>query len=95
MMIYIFTHTGDRVEPILYIKSGSTLISPDRQMFRGEKKAFFPFILLGLFDPEGLGAGAGLIKSGSTLISPDRHKTSRREGGSFTFLTDWLMTPRG
>ncbi|TYR73872.1 hypothetical protein FZC79_16940 [Rossellomorea vietnamensis] len=41
------------------IKSGSALISPDRQMFRREKKAVFPFILFGLFDPEGLGAGAG------------------------------------
>ncbi|MGD6966234.1 hypothetical protein ACQCVP_07395 [Rossellomorea vietnamensis] len=26
-------------------------------MFSREEKAFFPFILLGLFDPEGLGAG--------------------------------------
>ncbi|MGD6965813.1 hypothetical protein ACQCVP_05245 [Rossellomorea vietnamensis] len=29
-------------------------------MFQREKKAVFPFILFGLFDPEGLGAGAGL-----------------------------------
>ncbi|MGD6967580.1 hypothetical protein ACQCVP_14220 [Rossellomorea vietnamensis] len=27
-------------------------------MFQREKKAVFPFILFGLFDPEGLGAGA-------------------------------------
>ncbi|MGD6965897.1 hypothetical protein ACQCVP_05675 [Rossellomorea vietnamensis] len=26
-------------------------------MFRREKKTVFPFILSGLFDPEGLGAG--------------------------------------
>ncbi|WP_426901974.1 hypothetical protein [Rossellomorea vietnamensis] len=39
------------------IKSGSALLSPDRQMFRREKKAVFPFILLRLFDPEGPGAG--------------------------------------
>ncbi|MGD6965991.1 hypothetical protein ACQCVP_06150 [Rossellomorea vietnamensis] len=26
-------------------------------MFSREKKALFPFIFLGLFDPEGLGAG--------------------------------------
>ncbi|WP_426897007.1 hypothetical protein [Rossellomorea vietnamensis] len=39
------------------IKSGSALLSPDRQMFRREKKTVFPFILSGLFDPEGLGAG--------------------------------------
>ncbi|MGD6969427.1 hypothetical protein ACQCVP_23895 [Rossellomorea vietnamensis] len=30
-------------------------------MFQREKKVVFPFILFGLFDPEGLGAGAGLI----------------------------------
>ncbi|RIW38829.1 hypothetical protein D3H55_00275 [Bacillus salacetis] len=53
------------------IKSASALFSPDRQMFRREKKASFPFILFGLFDPEGLGAGAGLIKSASASISPD------------------------
>ncbi|MGD6965259.1 hypothetical protein ACQCVP_02375 [Rossellomorea vietnamensis] len=39
------------------IKSGSVLLSPDRQIFRREKKAVFPFILLRLFDPEGLSAG--------------------------------------
>ncbi|MGD6966527.1 hypothetical protein ACQCVP_08870 [Rossellomorea vietnamensis] len=31
-------------------------------MFQREKKAGFPFILFGLFDPEGLGLGAGLTK---------------------------------
>ncbi|MGD6801350.1 hypothetical protein [Rossellomorea aquimaris] len=36
-------------------KNRSTLLSPDRQMFQREKKASFPFILFGLFDPEGLG----------------------------------------
>ncbi|MGD6802133.1 hypothetical protein [Rossellomorea aquimaris] len=41
------------------LKSASALVSPDRQMFQREKKATFPFILFGLFDPEGLGAGAG------------------------------------
>ncbi|WP_426898300.1 hypothetical protein [Rossellomorea vietnamensis] len=41
------------------LKSGSGPFSPDRQMFPGEKKAVFPFILQGLFDPEGLAAGAG------------------------------------
>ncbi|MGD6802562.1 hypothetical protein [Rossellomorea aquimaris] len=29
-------------------------------MFRIEKKAVFPFIRCGLFDPEGLGAATGL-----------------------------------
>ncbi|WP_426902527.1 hypothetical protein [Rossellomorea vietnamensis] len=33
------------------IKSGSALVSPDRQMFRIEKKVVFPFIRWGLFDP--------------------------------------------
>ncbi|RIW26732.1 DNA helicase, partial [Bacillus salacetis] len=33
--------------------------SPDRQMFRREKRGSFPFIHFGLFDPEGLGGGAG------------------------------------
>ncbi|TYS15040.1 hypothetical protein FZC78_16935 [Rossellomorea vietnamensis] len=44
-------------------KSGSALVSPDRQMFSREKKAGFPFILLRLFDPEGLGAAAGGTKA--------------------------------
>ncbi|EDL63361.1 Holliday junction DNA helicase motor protein [Bacillus sp. SG-1] len=42
------------VSPV--IKSGSALVRPDRQMFLREKKAIFPFILSGLFDPEGMGA---------------------------------------
>ncbi|EDL63793.1 hypothetical protein BSG1_10703 [Bacillus sp. SG-1] len=41
------------VSPV--IKSGSTPVSPDRQMFRREKKVVFLFILFGLFDPEGPG----------------------------------------
>ncbi|MGD6966862.1 hypothetical protein ACQCVP_10555 [Rossellomorea vietnamensis] len=39
-------------------------------MFSREKKAVFPFILLRLFDPEGLGAAAGRNKSGSALSAP-------------------------
>ncbi|MGD6801299.1 DNA helicase [Rossellomorea aquimaris] len=42
------------------IKSGCALVRPDRQMFQSEKKAIFPFIRFGLFDPEGLGAATGL-----------------------------------
>ncbi|TYS00996.1 DNA helicase [Rossellomorea vietnamensis] len=42
------------------IKSGSALVSPDRQMSSREKKAVYPVILLRLFDPEGLGAATGL-----------------------------------
>jgi hypothetical protein len=41
-------------------------------MFQREKKALFPFILFGLFDPEGLAAEAGRIKSVSGPFSPDR-----------------------
>ncbi|WP_426897047.1 hypothetical protein [Rossellomorea vietnamensis] len=44
------------------IKSGSDAFCPDRQMFPGEKKGFFPFIRQGLFDPEGQVAEAGLDK---------------------------------
>ncbi|TYS13454.1 hypothetical protein FZC78_21725 [Rossellomorea vietnamensis] len=56
------THACSRFTVHLYsinFKSGSALISPGRQMFQREKKAVFPCILQGLFDPEGLGAGAG------------------------------------
>ncbi|MGD7023791.1 hypothetical protein ACQCVK_14415 [Rossellomorea vietnamensis] len=44
------------------------MISPDRQMFSREKKVIFPFILLRLFDPEGLGAGTGLGVSPVPLV---------------------------
>ncbi|MGD6966688.1 hypothetical protein ACQCVP_09675 [Rossellomorea vietnamensis] len=37
-------------------------------MFSREKKAVFPFILLRLFDPEGLGAGTGLGVSPVPLV---------------------------
>ncbi|MGD6805333.1 hypothetical protein ACQCUR_22705, partial [Rossellomorea vietnamensis] len=68
------------------IKSGSALISSDRQMFHREEKALFPFILCGLFDPEGLGAAAGRIKSGSALISSDRQMFHREEKALFPFI---------
>ncbi|TYR74585.1 hypothetical protein FZC79_14005 [Rossellomorea vietnamensis] len=45
-------------------KNRSTLLSPDRQMFQREKKASFPFILFGLFDPEGLDVD-NIVKSSS------------------------------
>ncbi|TYS17997.1 hypothetical protein FZC78_09195 [Rossellomorea vietnamensis] len=60
--------------------------SPDRQMFSREKKAVFPFILLRLFDPEGLGAEAGRLKSVSALISPDRQMFSREKKAVFPFI---------
>ncbi|WP_187445118.1 hypothetical protein [Rossellomorea aquimaris] len=37
-------------------------------MFRIEKKAVFPFIRCGLFDPEGLGAATGLGVSPVPLV---------------------------
>ncbi|WP_252183709.1 hypothetical protein [Rossellomorea vietnamensis] len=61
------------------------MISPDRQMFQREKKAGFPFILFGLFNPEGLGAGAGRNKSGSALISPDRQMFQREKRRAFLY----------
>ncbi|MGD6802900.1 hypothetical protein [Rossellomorea aquimaris] len=68
---------------------------PDRQMFSREKKALFPFILLGLFDPEELGAAAGWIKSGSTLYRPDRHMFSREKKADFPFILLGLFDPEG
>ncbi|MGD6802348.1 hypothetical protein [Rossellomorea aquimaris] len=60
----------------------------------------FPFILLRLFDPEGLGAGTGLgvspvIKSGSALVSPDRQMFSREEKAVFPFILLGLFDPEG
>ncbi|WP_252183518.1 hypothetical protein [Rossellomorea vietnamensis] len=55
-------------------------------MFLLEKKALFPFILGGLFDPEGLGAAAGRIKSESASLSPDRQMSLREKKTGFPFL---------
>ncbi|MGD6968106.1 hypothetical protein ACQCVP_16890 [Rossellomorea vietnamensis] len=48
-------------------------------MFQREKKAGYPFILFGLFDPEELAAEAGRIKSESASISPDRQMFQREK----------------
>ncbi|MGD6967776.1 hypothetical protein ACQCVP_15215 [Rossellomorea vietnamensis] len=69
-------------------------------MFSREKKAFFPFILLRLFDPEGMGAATGLgvspaIKSGSALASPDRQMFSREKKAFFPFILLRLFDPDG
>ncbi|MGD6966973.1 hypothetical protein ACQCVP_11125 [Rossellomorea vietnamensis] len=56
-------------------KSGSALISPDRQMFQSEKKAVFPFIRFGLFDPEGLGAGTGRPLAPQEIASLQRRSS--------------------
>ncbi|MGD6967293.1 hypothetical protein ACQCVP_12750 [Rossellomorea vietnamensis] len=41
---------------------------------------------MGLFDPEGLGAGTRRIKSGSALVSPDR-KCSQEKKRRFAFYS--------
>jgi hypothetical protein len=64
-------------------------------MFQREKKAGFPFILFGLFDPEGLGAVAGRIKSGSASISPDRQMFQREKKAGFPFILFGLFDPEG
>ncbi|MGD6804461.1 hypothetical protein [Rossellomorea aquimaris] len=62
-------------------------------MFQREKKAVFPFILFGLFDPEGLGAEAGLNKSASALVSPDRQMFQREKKAVFPFILFGLFDP--
>ncbi|WP_426898091.1 hypothetical protein [Rossellomorea vietnamensis] len=64
------------------------------------KKGELPFILFGLFDPEGLGAATRLgvspvFKSGSTLVSPDRQMFSREKKVVFLFISWGYLTPRG
>jgi hypothetical protein len=56
-------------------------------MFPGEKKAVFPFILQGLFDPEGLGAGAGLHKKRKRLDQPRQANVLRRKKGALSFYS--------
>jgi hypothetical protein len=53
-------------------------------MFQREKKALFPFILFGLFDPEGLGAEAGLgifqyLKCPFFIKKPIKKLSARRQ----------------
>ncbi|MGD6968443.1 hypothetical protein ACQCVP_18595 [Rossellomorea vietnamensis] len=69
-------------------------------MFRREKKVVFPFILSGLFDPEGLGAATRLgvspvFKSGSALLRPDRQMFSREKKAVFPFILLRLFDPEG
>ncbi|MGD6965507.1 hypothetical protein ACQCVP_03620 [Rossellomorea vietnamensis] len=47
-------------------------------MFSREKKALFPFILLRLFDPEGLGAGTRLGVSPVPLVPQEIVRLQRR-----------------
>ncbi|MGD6801638.1 DNA helicase [Rossellomorea aquimaris] len=64
-------------------------------MFQREKKALFPFILFGLFDPEGLAAEAGRIKSVSGPFSPDRQITQREKRRTFLLFSLGYLTPKG
>ncbi|MGD6967292.1 hypothetical protein ACQCVP_12745 [Rossellomorea vietnamensis] len=50
---------------------------------------------MGLFDPEGLGAGTRRIKSGSALVSPDRQMFSREKKAVFLLFSWGYLTPRG
>ncbi|MGD6969101.1 DNA helicase [Rossellomorea vietnamensis] len=64
-------------------------------MFSREKKAVFPFILFGLFDPEGLGAGAGLPKKRKRLEQPRQANVPKRKKAVFPFILFGLFDPEG
>ncbi|MGM0846299.1 MAG: hypothetical protein ACQEUT_15085 [Bacillota bacterium] len=76
-------------------KSVSALISPDRQMLPREKKAVFPFILLGHLTPRGWALKLDENKSVSALISPDRQMLPREKKAVFPFILLGHLTPRG
>jgi hypothetical protein len=50
-------------------KSASALLSPDGQMFFGKQSPPFDFFCRRLFDPEGLGAGAGQLSKPKLILS--------------------------
>ncbi|MGD6967297.1 hypothetical protein ACQCVP_12770 [Rossellomorea vietnamensis] len=56
-------------------------------MFRREKKAGFPFILFGLFDPEELAAETGLIIKWKRLDQPRQANVLKRRKGGFPFYS--------
>ncbi|MGD6966507.1 hypothetical protein ACQCVP_08770 [Rossellomorea vietnamensis] len=60
-------------------------------MFPGEKKVIFPFILRGLFDPEGLGAEAGLHKKRKRLDQPRQANVPRRKKGDLSFYSPGVI----
>jgi hypothetical protein len=60
-------------------------------MFQREKKGVFPFILFGLFDPEGLGAGAGFIKKRKRPVKPRQANVPKRKKGGFSFYSLWVI----
>ncbi|MGD6968233.1 hypothetical protein ACQCVP_17530 [Rossellomorea vietnamensis] len=60
-------------------------------MFQREKKAVFPFILFGLFDPEGLGAGAGFIKKRKRLDQPRQANVPWRKKDGLSFYSPGVI----
>ncbi|MGD6805331.1 hypothetical protein, partial [Rossellomorea vietnamensis] len=59
------------------------------------KKAIFPFILFGLFDPEGLAAGAGLNKKRKRPDQPRQANVPKRKKAIFPFILFGLFDPEG
>ncbi|TYS13649.1 hypothetical protein FZC78_21030 [Rossellomorea vietnamensis] len=80
---------------LLLIQKWKRLGQPRQANVHKRKKGGFPFILLGLCDPEGLGAGTRRIKSGSALVSPDRQKFTREKKAVFLLFSWGYVTPRG
>ncbi|MGD6968985.1 hypothetical protein ACQCVP_21430 [Rossellomorea vietnamensis] len=60
-------------------------------MFSGEEKAVVPFILQGLFDPEGLGAGAGLHKKRKRPDQPRQANVLWRRKGGLSFYSPGVI----
>ncbi|MGD6966238.1 hypothetical protein ACQCVP_07415 [Rossellomorea vietnamensis] len=56
-------------------------------MFLREKKVVFPFILSGLFDPEGLGAGTRRNQKWKRLGQPRQANVPERKKGGFSFYS--------
>ncbi|MGD6804525.1 hypothetical protein [Rossellomorea aquimaris] len=56
-------------------------------MFQREKKAVFPFILVGLFDPEELGAATGLNKKWKRPELLRQANVPKRKKGGFSFYS--------
>ncbi|WP_252183655.1 hypothetical protein [Rossellomorea vietnamensis] len=72
---------------INYEQKRKRLVQPRQANVLKRKKGALPFILLRLFDPEGLGAEAGRNKSGSALYSPDRQMFSREKKRRSSFYS--------
>ncbi|MGD6966242.1 hypothetical protein ACQCVP_07435 [Rossellomorea vietnamensis] len=64
-------------------------------MFRREKKAVFPFILSGLFDPEGLGAVTRRHQKWKRLGQPRQANVPEKKKAVFPFILSGLFDPEG